>query len=53
LSFKVISSTVTAKGIPNSSVLAYLLPILSPDSSIFEEIPALTKAFSFLKFIKN
>lgn len=45
LSFKVMSSTVTANGIPNSSVLAYLLPILSPDSSIFDDIPALTNDF--------
>lgn len=35
-----MSSRVMPKGIPNSSVLAYLLPILVPESSTLEDILA-------------
>ena len=42
-SLRVSKSTVIAKGIPHSSVLAYLLPIVVPESSILEEMPALVR----------
>lgn len=42
-SFRVCSSIVQAKGIPTSSVLAYLLPMPSAISSILYEMPLATK----------
>jgi hypothetical protein len=48
-SLDVSGSTVIAKGIPNSSVLAYLLPMLTPVSSTLLEIPLLINSCSIEK----
>ena len=53
LSLMVSKSTVIAKGIPHSSVLAYLLPIETPESSILDETPALVKLVSIFKLFKD
>ena len=44
----VSKSTVIANGIPHSSVLEYLFPIVCPESSIFEEMPALVSIVSII-----
>ena len=46
LSSKDSKSTVKAYGIPHSSVLAYLFPTDTPESSIFEESPEFVKSYS-------
>jgi|APCry1669190288_1035285.scaffolds.fasta_scaffold28136_1 hypothetical protein len=57
LSSKVSKSTVKAYGIPHSSVLAYLFPTDTPESSIFDERPEFVKSYSkirnFKKYIKK
>jgi hypothetical protein len=41
---RVSKSTVNAYGIPHSSVLAYLFPTETPESSILAERPALVRS---------
>lgn len=45
-SFNVSKSTVIAKGIPHSSVLAYLFPTVTPESSTLLVTPFFINVFS-------